>query len=167
VKVYVGFASGTSWLSRAIEWFTKGKESHAFLLFWSADWNAWVNVGAELGGWICQVQSEVGDTCALYEMPADLTAALHKNAQWLGAAYDVGGLLGMAWVMVVWNWFKHRVRNPLNSRGAWFCSEIVAQMLRDAGLQVSLPPGQTDPHRLRLEVESLGGRPVGWGEKTP
>jgi hypothetical protein len=167
VNVYVGFSRGTSWIARAIQWFTRGKESHAFLLYWSADYGTWMNVGSELGGWICQVQDAPGETCALYSMPVDLSDALRKHRDWLGASYDVGGLLGMAFVMVAWNWFKQRMRNPFNAKGAWFCSEIVSKILRDAGLPLALPPGQTDPHRLRLEVEACGGRLIKWEEKIP
>jgi hypothetical protein len=163
--VYVGFSAGTSWLSRLIQWFTGGRASHVFLAFYSSEFGGWLQLGSEVGGWVFQPAEQAGGVCAVYEMPVDLWPGLRGSRQYLGTPYDIGGLAGMAWVMVAWRWLGRRVRNPLESHASWFCSEICAEVVRRSGVRLALAPGETDPSRLEQELLNAGARavPVPWG----
>lgn len=159
-KILIGFCRGTALLSRIIEWFTGGP-SHAFVLYWSDAFGGWLSVGAEATGWTTLPAESMEHVVSLYELPGvDLAQGLAANRLSLGAPYDIGGLLGMSWVMVAWRWLRRRVRNPLETRGAWFCSEICAAIIRDSGVLLSLAPGETDPGRLESEIVALRAEPV-------
>lgn len=161
--VFVGFSFGAGWLSRLIRWFTGGKASHAFLLFWDPCFGRWVQLGSEAGGWMLTVAPTAN--AWLYSMPGvDLSAGLRAHADKLGTPYDFGGLLGMAPLMLAWRWFRWKLRNPLQARGAWFCSEAVADILRDCGVPLTLAPGDTDPERLEQEIVRLGAVPRPFAE---
>jgi len=57
-----------------------------------------------------------------------LDVGLRAVAPLIGEPYDKVGLIGMAWVMLG-RWLKRKVRNPLASSKALFCSESVALVL--------------------------------------
>lgn len=59
------------------------------------------------------------------DSPYDLTPGVRALVQRLGMGYDVGGLLGEAYVEAVGSWFKRKVANPFaNARKMW-CSEAL------------------------------------------
>lgn len=154
-RVYVAFYWGTAWYSKVIEWFTNGP-SHAALVYVDDEFGAWLQLGSEANGWVF-IPCRTSDILRAYELPGiDLWKGVRKQIGWLNAPYDFGGLFGMAWVMVAWRWFKMKVRNPLQSRKAWFCSEMVAQICRDSGMTLDLEPGEMDPGRLEKELSSKG-----------
>jgi len=171
--IYVGFSTGSGPGSRLIRWLTGGGASHVFVAHWSRSWDAWVLLGADFsGGWSYKSMEQFlrvkpgrrrpkHRLVSLYAVPESLWDGLRKNVRWLGSPYDLRGLAGMGVVMVAWQLFRRRVRNPLGGRRAWFCSEIVAQVLRDAGVRLQLAPGNMDPARLERAVAALpGARPV-------
>ena len=69
---------------------------------------------------------------AVFTPREDTTVALRWCAKKLGDAYDFGGLVGMAWVLLG-RMFKKRWRNPLENSHAMFCSEMAVTMLQRAG----------------------------------
>jgi hypothetical protein len=159
MKIYIGFLRTDSWISKLILKFTGGKWSHAFLCYYSAEFETWLQLGSEINGWVHEPVIGLASPHLFYLLPTpfDLGLGLKKNVKWLGTGYDFGGLLGMAWVLIAWRWLKRQIKNPLQSDASWFCSEIVAQIMRDSGATLTLEPGSTDPNRLELEVQALGG----------
>lgn len=167
-QIYIGFCRGTGLFSRVISRFTKGGPSHSFLAWYDEWWGGAVSLGSEGQGWIYLPAERMANVSALYRMSrVDLWCGLRTNRARLGTRYDFEGLLGMGWVMLCWHWLKRRVRNPLESRSAWFCSEAIAQVLRDSGAPVDLPPGETDPARLEAEIRLLGAEQISWPGDSP
>jgi hypothetical protein len=161
LAVRICFSTSTSLISRLIRYFTKSKFSHAFLTRWSQDWLGWLGVGSQLGGWMEQAGEnfETGGVSVVHCLVLpniNIWEGLRKNRKLLGAPYDIGGLLGMSWVEVLWRLFKLKVKNPLNSRKAWFCSEIIVKILKDSGLDLGLDPGSTDPEVLYEALVATG-----------
>lgn len=161
--VYIGFCRGTGLVSQIISWFTDGGPSHVFLAWYDEWWGGWVSLGSEAEGWIYLAAERMGNVSSVYRMPdTNLWIGLARNRERLGSRYDFGGLLGMGWVMLAWHWLRRRVRNPLENRSAWFCSEAVAQILRDSGVGLELEPGETDPARLETEIRLHGAQAIPW-----
>lgn len=154
--IYVAFYWGTAWYSRVIEWFTKGP-SHAALVYWSSTFQCWIQLGSEANGWI-EIPLRVPDIYRLYRPPegVDLWKGVRANVDQLGSWYDYGGLVGMSVVMVMWRWFKLKVKNPLQSKKMWFCSEAVAKIYNDSGVPAPLELGTGETEPLRLEGEIVG-----------
>lgn len=154
--VYIAFYWGTSWLSKIVEWFTERGPSHVAYVYKDPQWG-WVQLGSELGGWIF-LPTDGSDIWKLYPVPqgVDIWKGLKANRKWLGARYDFEGLVGMSWVMFWWNVFKKKVKNPIQTASAWFCSEIAAQVFKDGGGNLNLTCGETDPKRFQGEVASTG-----------
>lgn len=72
-----------------------------------------------------------------------------KMVDRLGEVYDYKGLFGMAWVELG-RWLKKKWVNPWQSSDAMFCSELVAQVLKDSNYPGAeqFDPGSTDPEQL-------------------
>jgi hypothetical protein len=158
--VYVAFSGGTGWLQRLIKWFSRSDVNHAFLVLWDADFGGWVQLGADTGGWI---QSPAEDrlklpVCRLYAPPpgVDLRVGLKGLRTVLGAGYDVGGLVGMSWVMLMRR-FGRKVKNPLQRSSKWFCSEIVDVVCARSGWELALDEHAIDPGAEEKAVVAAGG----------
>jgi hypothetical protein len=78
-----------------------------------------------------------------------IEAGMNKMVDHLGDVYDYKGLFGMAWVELG-RWLHKKWINPWHSSDAMFCSELVAQVLRDSNYPGSeqLDPASTDPEML-------------------
>ena len=155
-KVYVAFTSGTTIPSRLIMWFTYSKYSHSCLIHWSDQWNGWLALGAESGGWI-YTPIEHNGVVDMFELPVDLWPTLQKYRTVLSSSYDFRGVLGMTMVELFRHWFKRKVRNLFLVRGSWFCSEIVTKILQDAGLTLAISPGESDSEVLKNQLVKVPG----------
>ena len=159
--VYIGFCTGTGWLSRIIEWFSKGP-SHAFLLYYDDEFGGWLQLGEEIGGWVQMAGEYISNVTSLYELPeVDIWAGLRANRTWLGSGYDFGGLLGMSWVSIAYYWFKMKVKNPLSSKTNWYCSGIIQKVISESpgGENFKLDPATTSPRFLEDEIKKFGAIP--------
>lgn len=145
--VYVAFSQGSSLVARIIRWFTRSQFSHTFTLFYSTEFQIWVALGADARGWMLTPASEENILAAI-SLKKNLWTGLAKNAHWLGCAYDYTGLLGMSVVEFCWHWLRRKVRNPINGKNTWFCSEIETKIIEDSGVQLKLAPGSVDPQAL-------------------
>jgi hypothetical protein len=145
-KFHIGFSQGSSFIAKTIMKFTESKYSHSVIAYHSAEWDGWVALGADEGGWML-TPLEGEHLIDIYSIPQILP--LHNYRGWLGSSYDIGGLLGMSWVEVNFHLLHRQVHNPLNARRSWFCSEIITQILEDSGMKLGLVPGDTDPQMLR------------------
>jgi hypothetical protein len=161
-KAYVGFTNGKGAIAEAIKWWTKGKVSHVFLLYWSPVWKCWVEHGAIGTGFNARRAGEDGfvkDLYALYEVEQDITVGMAINAKFLGAGYDYKALVGMSLVEAAQHWFKRNWDNPLDTDARWFCSEIVMRILLDSRVPLTIKskPGSTDPQDLMVAVAAVAG----------
>jgi len=76
-----------------------------------------------------------------------LEVGLYELVKLIGQPYDKAGLLGMAWVAALARWFKRKVRNPLASAHAMWCSEAVAFLLASSAVPeaAALVPERATP----------------------
>lgn len=130
--ICVGFSTTNMVLSRFIRWVTGSTTSHAWLLF---DFHGIPMVFEATFEGVRLIPLEVfkksNDIVVIYQTPCGeetLKPIFHK----LGQNYDFGGLLGSA-VVQLGRRFRRRWNNPWNNGKALFCSEIVAEWLRDVG----------------------------------
>jgi len=133
----IGFStSKTSWISCIIRWFTRSTVSHCFLVYYDAEWKRDMIMESEggLGGSvrIVRFNPDNPDIVNLFTPRHDIEHGMQQMAEKLGELYDYGGLFGMAWVMVG-RWLKRKWKNPWNSSKALWCSELVAEVMKDSG----------------------------------
>jgi hypothetical protein len=160
----IGFStSKTSWISRIIRWFTSSTVSHTFIVYYDEEWKRDMVMESEggMGGSVRIVRFNPASTSIVKIVTPkyDIEVGMNKMVDNLGEVYDYTGLFGMAWVELG-KWLKRKWRNPWHSSKNLFCSELVAQVLRDSGYPGSeqLDPGSTDPEMLLkfFEQEASG-----------
>ena len=147
--IQVGFSSATgfwSFLSWIIRKATGRAYSHCWLLLDGADaidGTAMVLQEDEKGGlaYVPYTGFGVGKTIVKIVLPSyPLRTGVDALNQILGTGYDVPGLFGEGWVLVMRDWFKRKVRNPLRSANAMWCSEAVAYAIEKAGGYANAKP---------------------------
>jgi hypothetical protein len=133
-KITIGFSTDPkSWVSRIIRWFTESKCSHTFITVEDATLGKLV-VESDAGGvQVCMWDhfNTPGNTVVHEVEPLEFMLPALKLAmtEYLNEAYDYTGVIGMAWVML-WRRLKKRVKNPLHSSKAMFCSNFVTRVSR-------------------------------------
>jgi hypothetical protein len=146
-----------SWLVRKL---TGSTASHAFFVYHDKDWDADMVLEAHEFGFRLM-------TLALFEKSNEIVATFNPRSpidagvqfvalEYLGRAYDWGGLLGSA-VLLLGRWLKRKWHNPWNSSKAVFCSEVVVIALQKSGYlgAPELVPHDTTPQDL-LEFLTRG-----------
>lgn len=161
--LWICFSRSGSLLSRAIRWVTGGKFSHAYLM-WEEPTLGWVRMEAGWSGYHLTLAPRpikdfeilrLGEVSAVHREVAlplenDYLPVVRRAASWLGAPYDYTGAAGFLWTAlgnaVSGRWW----RNPLSSPRALFCSEAIAQVLKDQGHKalVDVDPSTVSPQRL-------------------
>lgn len=134
---HVGFSTPRSFnpVSLLVRKLTHSRASHVWFLFWDADFSLDMVMEAhELGFRLIPLErfKKSNRIVGIFTPKEDTTDAMRWAARHLGSAYDFGGLLGMAWVLLG-RVFKRSWRNPLNSPRAMFCSELAVRVLQKAG----------------------------------
>ncbi len=126
----IGFSTTNALFSRIIRRLTESKVSHAFLVYWDADFERDMVMEAMGRGFRIvpfdkfQLHNRVVE---VFTPRHSIERGLRRAVDWLGTDYDARGLLGMALVVLA-RWFTlRRRRNPFGSSRALFCSEAVAR----------------------------------------
>lgn len=149
--IYLGFSTTNIWLSRLIRFATGSKYSHCWVRHGSAVWGGlWVTHAdwPVVRQWPWEVATAKWTVKQMYAPRFDIGPALRAVRGDLEDRFDIPGLFGMAFVEVAWRWFGRKIRNPLGSPRAMFCSEFLAHILVAARL-----PGTEgwDPRSLSPE----------------
>jgi hypothetical protein len=165
--LYSGFSAGTgffgSLLSGAIRLFSGGDVNHAFFIFWSPDFNAWLTVGANANGVTVMTVPEFRKSREIKYLFAPVSSwslwtGLRTHVGDLDKHYNYTGLFGMANVEIVKKLLGRPGANLLNDRDDLFCSEWCSEVIRAAlpgskGYAVAFMSGykadQIDPAALR------------------
>jgi hypothetical protein len=86
-----------------------------------------------------------------------LEVGLYELVKRIGQPYDKVGLVGMGWVVALARWFKRKVRNPLASNKAMFCSEAVAYMLAKSAVPEAamLVPERATPRDVVAVLDGM------------
>jgi len=93
-----------------------------------------------------------------YKFIPDVTNGLKHSFDHLGERYDYVGLLGYAIILIMWRWFRRKMKNPLASPTALVCSEFVLHVNHDGQIKEweGLDPERTTPQDL-IEICRLNG----------
>jgi hypothetical protein len=146
-----------SWLVRR---FTRSECSHCFFLYWDDDFECDMVLEAhELGFRLITWQRFIRKNriIALVEPAWPLDTGFLKLGQWVGSAYDFGGLFGQA-VVQLGRWFQRKWRNPFRSSRSMFCSESIARCMQWASHPDarSFSPEETAPQDLLVFYRQPG-----------
>lgn len=118
-----------SWLVRKL---TGSTCSHVFFIYRDREFELEMVMEAhELGFRIVPYERFVRENNIVWTCTpkVDLTEGLKWAAKYLGTAYDFGGLIGMAFVVLA-RIFKRRIKNPLQNSRSMFCSEITVHAIK-------------------------------------
>jgi hypothetical protein len=156
----IGFSTNkTSWISRIIRWFTKSTVSHTFIIYYDVEWEQDMVMESE-GGFggsvrIVRFNPECNSIVKIVEPKYSIEVGMRKMVDKLGEVYDYSGLFGMAWVMLG-RWLRKKWHNPMHNSKALFCSELVAEVLKDSSYPGSsiLDPATTTPEDLLIFFEN-------------
>jgi hypothetical protein len=134
-RIRIGVSYPKKWnpLSPLIRWVMGTPYSHIWILLDDALFDEDMVLGAENEGFTLFPYERfllTNNVVKIYDPHPDyhLEVGLRQAVTLIGEPYDKLGLLGMAWVMLG-RWLKRKVRNPLASKKALFCSESVAMVL--------------------------------------
>jgi hypothetical protein len=168
-QILVGFSYATGTLENrvltaVIRWFTGGPATHTFLLVPSSV-HGWTTLGANADGVgyipLDQFIRTRRLVAAFSPRRESLWTGLGELSKDVGAPYNYGGLLGMAYVEAARRWFDLQVsRNPTSERRALFCSQFVAEVVRASGLSLGLhddPASTLAPEEL---LNAMLGNPL-------
>ena len=152
--VRIGFSTTNAVLSRLIRRVTGSSVSHAFLVYRDADFDR-VMVMEAVGAGFRIVPLDKFEKhnrmVAIVTPRHPIDEGLKAAVEWLGEAYDSGGLVGMGLLLAV-RALRLRVRrgrNVLANRRTLFCSEAVARACRASGYPgFRLDPETTTPQDL-------------------
>lgn len=144
----VGFSTTDKLLSQLIRLATRSKVSHAYFrttllsrpVVVHADWQG-VTV-TDYARWL-----RANSVVAEYRIDAPILPMVGELFEHLGAGYDWGGLVGQGWVLLG-RLFGRTWANPLQSNDRWYCSELVADSLRQMGAQLPWRPEAASPEDL-------------------
>lgn len=164
--ISIGFSTTNKLLSRIIRFFSRAKASHAWLLYMDVSLNNREMVmQAELNG-VVIVPYDYFKTrnkiVAVIDPQIDMQPGLDAMTNALGMWYDVGGLIGSAWVLIG-RWMKRKWSNPFDNPHALFCSEAIVLALQAARYPnaASLIPSSATPQDLLDFLQEGGAKIVG------
>jgi len=152
--VEILFTRSSGLLSGVIRLVDGGRASHVGLAFDSRDFAVSLVLDAGLAGvaltprsrWL-QGRRIVSAFRPVATAEEDrLRQGLARAAEDLGRRYDFVGLLGFAWIRLMFRWLSRKVRNPMASPRRLVCSELVAEALKGAGF--ILTPETSTPQTL-------------------
>lgn len=132
----VGFSTSRTYnpISAIIRAVTKSPASHCYFVYYDSTLECELVMEAHWTFQLVPYDRWLKENKPVAEYRTEhqsFTRALRSTKEYLGTAYDVTGLLGMAWVLAIAHWFKKKVRNPLQNPKALFCSEAVTKALRE------------------------------------
>lgn len=55
------------------------------------------------------------------------------------------------------HYLKKKIKDPLATKGAWWCSEILLKVLSDSGLKLPVIPGESDPQQVKNALVKIEG----------
>ena len=135
-KVYVRGYRGDTFFSKAIKWITRGEYSHISLVFKDLETKSYTEIEALEGRGVIQHLPNLEDTYDFdeYYVPLDLEqayTAYEEAKKLLGGKYDKKGVAGFL------------IHRKMHSPVKWFCSELAAYVLLNAGYALS----RREPYR--------------------
>ncbi len=150
----LGFSTPRSFnpVSAIVRRFTQSECSHCFFLYWDDDFECdMVLESHELGFRLITWERFVRKNriIALVEPTHSLDPGFVRLGEWVGSAYDFGGLVGQAFVQLG-RWLQRKWRNPLSSSSSMFCSESIARCMQWASHPdaQNFSPKETTPQDL-------------------
>lgn len=138
-RILIVLARSKGLLGKLIRWFTKSEVNHAYIIFYSAEWNDFMAIEIdERGIVIVPAFKEEHKYCYSeeYELKnADkdkIITALVAERGLIGAKYDWLGLISFGFRMLVWRLTGTKdFMHPVHSKTRLFCSEYVANVIND------------------------------------
>jgi hypothetical protein len=148
-NIRIGFSSGSSIISSIIKWFTRGKASHSYVVFYDETLGRNIVIESTWYGYrLSQYKKWIKENKVINEFKCkeNLSDNLKFMASKLGQDYDYWSALGLA----AKRWFGKLYRNPFRDPKKLHCSEAIVLFLQYSDFAMYLDPESSTPEDLRL-----------------
>jgi hypothetical protein len=121
----IAFFSGTTFISKVIEWFTNSKISHSAIGFTGNDgyqyWLQAIGTGVQIipRAWETDLYAE-------FQVIPNIQNEVQIAESKVGEKYADLTILGFA-IMIIAKWFDIRINNPFYEKSAVVCSEFIIE----------------------------------------
>jgi hypothetical protein len=168
MKVNIGFSTTNTWISRIIRWFMKTNISHSYVRIHDDTFGVDLVLHADWPGVVIwPAQKFDKENVAIEEYEIDdirLQASVRTNMRLIGKKYDFLNLIGWMPVIIFKDWFKRKIRNPLDDPKRLICVDFCLHITNDAGI-TSLPYNVLNPKELRQWYQDNYEK-NGWNRKV-
>jgi hypothetical protein len=168
MKINVGFSTTNTLISKIIRRFMKTNISHCYVRFSDPTFGVDLVIHADWPGVIIIPASKFDkENIAIEEFEitdSRLDLSLRNNMRLIGKKYDFLNLIGWMPVMVCENWFKRKIKNPLDDPKRLICVDFCLHITNDADI-TSLPYGVLTPKELRKWFQDNCDK-NGWSRKV-
>ena len=150
-EIRIVFTASAHWMSRVIRKVMRSQVSHVYIDYPSDMWGGrWAAEATKGGVRKVQVRKAKKYVFAEFQCKFDAKPGLRSVAKYCGEDYDYIGALAFGVLVLLRRWLKVKVRRPLSSSKAQFCSEFVTRFLQGAGIAETLNWNveKSDPGRL-------------------
>jgi hypothetical protein len=121
----IAFFSGTTFISKVIEWFTRSPISHSAIGFTGTDGKLYWLQAVGSGVQIIPREWE-GNLYAEFQVLPNIENELAVAEKKVGEPYSKLTLVGFA-IMIIAKWFGIGINNPFYEKSAVVCSEFVVE----------------------------------------
>jgi hypothetical protein len=126
--VKVVLTASKSLVGRIIRWITRGDVSHVLIQYPSDLWGGeWAAEAISTGVVKRPAEKARHAVVREYRCKFDPKPGLHAIRSLIGEPYAYEGLFIAGWLILLYRIFKKKIRKPLHTANAQFCSEVVAR----------------------------------------
>lgn len=135
-RVKIVFTRSNHILARLVRWGTKANVSHVFIEYPSKFWGDRWAIEATTHGGVRTVPAYKArkNICAEFYCNVDIKPGIITLADYFGNKYDWRGSILLGLFVILWAWFKMKIREPWGTTKNQFCSELVSRCFKNVPL---------------------------------
>jgi hypothetical protein len=158
IEAYVCITRGKGWLAALERKILKSEYNHAFILYYSTEWQDWWAMEIDERGIVpvpAQPILKKQKKIRHFKCKKDLYKGLFRMKNAIGFGYDWKGIISGLTVLLLRR-IGLNITKTVHSQERMFCSEYVTHVIEASGvpLNIGLLPHQTSPKDLLAFLES-------------
>jgi hypothetical protein len=129
-NIRIAFEYDDTFWGKAVRWFTKGRVNHVAVLYHSDDWKSQWAVEALTKGVVCRpVRTRGWKYIVTPKEPHYVAMYLRDAGQYVGKKYDFQGFFLFALLLLIYRWFRVKLKHPSLTSKAQHCSELAGHVI--------------------------------------
>lgn len=136
MQILICLGSHNKWYGRLVRFILGCTFNHAFIAYRSSDWDRWMAVEVLDHVYVVPLDRTLKRYLDFraYQCLTDLTDGFRSMHSYLGADYDWKGMLGGLGRALLWRFFGWKSARPFHNTSRLFCTECVADVLKNSGV---------------------------------